>query len=136
MKTNLDKLFKTNEHYESEGIWMEISDETAFKVRRFGGNHNTAFKEAYARHMKPHLRSLENGTMSHKKENTILTKFFVESCLIDWRGVVINGEEASFSKEAAYKLFERLPDLLKAIIEEAKNRENFLEEQLEDLGNF
>jgi hypothetical protein len=131
MKTNLDKLFKGSESFETEGIWMDLSDKTGFLVRRFGGLNSPKVKAALAKHFKPYSRQIDAGTLDDKKEKEITAKVFIESCLVDWKGVEIDGKEVPYSQEAALKLLISLPDLFQSLQNHAIDASNYRE----DLGN-
>lgn len=131
MKTNLDSLFKTDGSFEKDGIWMEISDKTAFKVKRFGGRNSQHIQSVMARLSKPYTKQIEMKTLSEEKDYEITVRLFVETCLVDWKGVEIDGEIKPFEKELAVEFFTALPDLLKVLINYASDLANYKEE----LGN-
>lgn len=140
MKTNLDSLFASDENLEKDGIWFEITDKTAFLIRRMGGQ-NEKFAKLYASMTKPYARRMQNGTMDPKIEERIYMDCFVDACLVDWRGMVIDGEEATFSKDLAKKVLSqpKLKDLLATLLDYASNakfyKEVLSDEELKDLGN-
>lgn len=131
MKTNLDKVFKNDSKSENDGIWFNVNEQTGFLVRRFGGFNSPKIKPALAKYYKPYARQVEAGTLSAEKENEIITRVFVEACLIDWRGVEIDGKETPFEKELAVKFFCSLPELAETIIGYSQDSKNYRE----DLGN-
>lgn len=131
MKSNLDKLFKSNDKMEEDGIWFEVADGVKFKVRRFGGENSPSVKAAFAKHYKPFAALIQNGSMPHKKERKIMAKIFVESCLLDWDGVEIDGKATPFSKEVAEEFMLSLPDLMETLIQHANDSQNYRE----TLGN-
>lgn len=131
MKTNVDKFFKNDQTLESEGIWFMISDEVGFKIRRFGGANSHRIKAAMAKHYKPYARQIENGTLDPDKEKDIMLKVFIESCMLDWKGVEIDGELKDYSKEIAIPFFQELPELADTLSQYALDSKNFRE----DLGN-
>jgi len=131
MKTNLDKLFKTEKALETEGIWFDISETTGFRLKRFGGANNPKVKELMNRLYKPYARMIENGTFPLEKEMELTARIFVMSAMTDWRGVEIDGQEKPFSVEEAVKLLIQLPELYEALYSHATDFKNFKE----DLGN-
>lgn len=131
MKSNLDKFFKNSEELESKGIWMEISEDVAFLVKRFGGFNETSVKAALAKHYKPYARQVENKTLDPKKEKEIMLTVFSKACLVDWKGVEIDGAKTPFSQEAAVPFLLALPELAEALIAHASDSKNYRE----DLGN-
>lgn len=126
MKTNLDSIFKTNKEMEKDGIWFEIGD-TGFLVKRFSDT-NMSVKAAYAKYIKPYLKQIELGTLDSAKEKEIMARVFVEACLIDWKGVEIDGKEAAFDKEVAVKLLGDMPELLNRLQAHASDFQNYKEE--------
>jgi len=131
VKTNLDHLYKTNKSEEKEGIWFDIDENVGFRVRRFGGENSEAVKRAMAKHHKPYARRIENGSLSTKKEDEIMAKVFVDSCLMDWKGVEIDGKEVEFNVESAVAFFISLPDLRLELFNLATSPQTYRE----DLGN-
>ena len=131
MKSNLDKLFKTNEKMEQEGILFEVAEGVRFRIKRFDGT-NPVVKSLMAKYYKPHAKTIENGGLSDEKQNEILIRVFVEACMIDWEGVEIDGEEKDFEPETAIKLLQGLPVMASNLIAQASDFKNFRE----DLGNF
>ncbi len=138
MKSNLDTLFLNDENLEADGIWMHITDEVGFRVRRFGGFNAPKVKKAMAQYFKPYSSQIQNNTISQKKEQEILTRVFVESCITDWTGVEIDGAPVKFAKEIAVKFLTGLPELVDSLMAYAQDSKNFrveMSEGKEDLGN-
>lgn len=131
MKTNLDEIFKTDETMESEGIWFLIREGVGFRVKRFGGHNSMPVKKALARYYKPYTHQIEKGTLDVKKEREILTRVFVESCVTDWKGIEIDGQEKPFSVADCVSLFTSRPDLADTIQSYASDMANYKE----TLGN-
>lgn len=131
MASNLDKLFKNDSELETEGIWLEIAEGVAFKVRRFGGSNSMKVKSAMAKYYKPYARLIEMGSLSQEKEKEVTTKVFVETCLVDWKGIEIDGKLTAFEKEVALKFFSELPELLDTVVAYATDSKNYRVE----LGN-
>lgn len=134
MKSNLDKLFKTNHDAEANGVWFMINDELGFRVRRFS-EANPAMQQVMSKFFKPYARQLELGTLSAEKSREVMTRVFVHGCLVDWQGVEIDGQASvPFSKEKAVELLIALPDLFKTLMDYAQKIDSYKEET-EDLGN-
>lgn len=133
MKSNLDKYFKQNNNLEKEGVWFEFGEGVKFLVRRFGGT-NLEVKKSMTKYYKPVARLVEKGLLDQDKEKKIISKAFIESCLVNWEGVEINEQITPFSFEAALELFEDLPELLDTLVECAQDSENYREHR-EDVGN-
>lgn len=131
MKTNLDSLFKNDSKLEEAGIWLSLSENTGFLVRRFGGYNSPKVKAALAKHYKPYARLVDAGTMDPAKEREIMVKVFVESCIVNWKGIEIDGKEVQFSQELCVKFLTELPELSDTLVNYASDSKNYRE----DLGN-
>ena len=124
MKSNLDSLFKTDKEVEKTGAWFNITETTGFLVRPFNMN-NQQIKAAHARHFKPFAHQIEHGTLDSVKEREIYTKIFVGACLVDWKGVEIDGKEVKFEKEIAVKFLMELPELFQTLMKHAEDFKNY-----------
>jgi len=131
MKTNLDKFFKTDANLEKEGVWFEISDDVGFLLKPFKET-NPKVKAMMAAHYKPFARQIELGTLETGKQLEIQAKLFVGACLVDWKGVEIDGKIVEFSPEVAVPFFLALPDLFHTLWAHCNDFKNYRE----DLGNF
>ncbi len=125
MKTNLDALFKTDKKCESEGIWFDVSSEIGFLIKRFGGANSPKVKAAMARLYKPYARMIENDTMPEEDQRRIIIKVFVDSSMLDWKGVEIDGVETKFSTDVAIKFLEGLPVLFDNLMKYASDYSNY-----------
>lgn len=131
MKSNLDQFFKSDKEAEESGIWFEIKEGVGFKVKRFGGYNSSPIKAALAKHYKPFAKAIEMNAMPEEKQREIQLKVFVDSCVIDWKGIEIDGKEEPYSKDACVKLLMSLPNLAEALVSHAADSANYKE----DLGN-
>lgn len=132
MKTNLDSLFKTDAQYEKEGVWFLVAPNVGFLVKRLGGKNEVAVKSALARHYKPKARLIENDIITPDDQRDIMIKMFVEACVVDWKGIEIEGEIADFTKEKAVDLFRGMPDLFNTVYAYASDIANYKV----DVGNL
>ena len=135
MKSNLDKDYKTSSACEKEGIWFEFQDNVAFRIKRLGGDNSKEVEKARIKFFKPQTALIEQNLLPIEKEREFSASFFVESCLVDWRGVVIDGKETPFEKDVAIKLLSGLPELLLKLMKFATEMEHFKEDYKESLGN-
>lgn len=82
---------------------------------------------------KPFASAIQRGALSEEKSKEILTKIFVDSCILDWKGVKDeNDKEIEFSKEKCVELLLSLPDLKYTLEEECSKTSNYKDE----LGNY
>lgn len=130
MKTNLDKFYKNDENLEKNGVWFDIADDVGFLIKPFRAS-NPQVKASLAKYHKPYARQIEAGTLDAEKALDINIRLFVNSCLVDWRGVEIDGVITKYSHEIAMPFFKSLPDLFFTLWEHAQDFKNYREE----LGN-
>jgi hypothetical protein len=132
MKTNLDGRFKTNKEDEKNGKWFDLDQEgtQGFCLRPMKAS-NPRTKAAMAAHYKPYARLIEIDALEPAKAREISVKIFIQICLVDWKGIEIDGEPAKCEPEAAFKLFMELPDLFDTLEKYANDFSNWKE----DLGN-
>lgn len=131
MKSNLDKKFKNDVQLEENGIWLDVSPEVSFLVRRVGGKNAKRVGEVTARIYKPFSKQVASGTLSEEKDDELYLRAFIESCLADWKGVEIDGKLVDFDFETAYRLLKELPELSNTLQRHAADSKNYRE----DLGN-
>ncbi len=130
MKTNLDSMFKTDERAEKEGRMFEIDAKVGFLLKPFK-NTNPSVKAAVAAHYKPYARQIDLGTLDEKKALELNVKVFVQACLVDWKGVEIDGKPAVCKPEVAVPFFIALPDLFNTLWAHCQDFKNYRE----DVGN-
>lgn len=137
MKSNLFTHFKTDRQIEKEGIWMALENTPiSFRVKRFGGENADLIKAKTAKLMKPYAHQQKAGVLPSDVEEKIAIQVFVEECIVDWKGLEIDGKPAGpYNPDLALKLFADAPEAVKLLIAEANNYRNFLEFEREALGN-
>lgn len=137
MESNLDKIFKTSKSVEKSGVWFNIDDKTGFLMKPFKPS-NPSIKAAMAVHYKPYARQVQLETIEDEKGREIMIKVLVQACLINWKGVMIDGVEVAFSKDLAIDFLKGLPELFETLMEYASDFRNYKEEfpgDANDLGN-
>ena len=130
MESNLHKHFKTNPEFEKNGVWFEIDDKSGFLLRPLNRN-NPNVKAAFAKEYKPYARQIELGTLDPDTSLKIQIRLLIKSCLVDWKGIEIDGKDTEYSPEAAEKLFMELPDLFNTLWDHVQDFKN----HREDVGN-
>lgn len=136
MKTNLDKAYQMDDRSVKEGAWMITGPDLdqEFLIKPFRST-NPTFKAAYARHFKPYARQIDNDTLDSKKEREVMARFFCEACLVDWKGIEIDGEYPPYSKDLAVKLLTHIPELFEDLMAFSKDFKNYRADYKEDVGN-
>lgn len=132
MKSNLDSLFKSDSNLEKDGVWFKVSEDVSFLIRRFGGSNSQKVKLALAKYHKPKARLIELDQLSIEETAVIMAKVFCDACLVDWKGVEIDGQEVPYTFENGVDLFTKLPELFQTLHSYSSGFESFKE----DLGNY
>lgn len=137
--------FKTDERFESEGIWLEF-DTFRVKMARAGGG-NKRFARTLETLTKPYRRAIRMEEMSNDRSLALLREAYASSIILNWEvkqdGEWVKGIEASdgsllsFTKENVIETLTNLPDLFQYIMDEATKMSLFREEvREEEAGNL
>lgn len=139
MKTNLDKIYKTNRNMELEGNEFYVAKGVFFRMRRFGGSNANRVSQAMAKFHRPHLKKMNAGTLSPEEIDLVDAQVLTEACIVSWGGVRDEQDkEIPFTFEACTKMLSGMPDLLRSLLQYAQDYSNFREEGeagVEELGN-
>ncbi len=113
---SLYSQFGIDEEKEQEGIWLDYAPNKdksvpGFLVRRTSKN-NKAWTKAYEKAAKPFRRQAEMGLLDADISEKITKEAWVGTVLIGWRNIQDRqGSPIDFSREAALKLLDDLPQL-------------------------
>lgn len=122
MKELLEK-FGSNKQKEQEGSWIHYGEDLAFKCKRISGR-NKQFLLAAERLEKLKRR----GELPKAEEETKLAEMFVDTCLVDWKGVTDDkNQPIPFSKKAAVEFLtdDRWPDFFNDLFTKAQDNAYF-----------
>lgn len=129
MKTNLDSLYKTNPSLEDSGIDMEVSKGVSFRVRRYGGKNAHRVSKAMAKYHKPFANKIATGNLAQEEIDKIDAQVFTEACIVGWEGIKdTEGKIIEFSFDACVELLSGMPDLLRSLMINSTQFENYREE--------
>lgn len=146
--SNLRKMFGTSSTLEQSGVVIDygpnedlppgpdgVRPSMQFRVARAGGA-NLNHKKSVTKQIAPHKRAVQIGALSVELAQKIDREAWLESCLLGWDNVTLDGEKLDFTRENADRLFAELPELYNALREESNNISLFREDELEaDVGN-
>lgn len=115
-----------------EGVWREFAG-SEFRISHIS---NDAFQKALAKYQQPHRKKLENRTLDPATNKQILCKAMADALLLDWRNVVdVNRQETKYTPKAGYEALVKNPAFRDFVTDVATELNNFVEEELEDVGN-
>lgn len=131
MTASIYDFYDSDQDRELNGVWVDIGP-SKFKIARSGGA-NTPFKKYVAKKFKPYQSAIANGTMPPELADKLSREAFVETCLHGWESVTDRGGKAvEFSKEAAHKLLEELPNLFAELLKASDDLSRFQRQNQED----
>lgn len=124
--------FKTDKNLEISGIRVEYHDDDnpeakpeTFIVRRAGGA-NVSYNKALDLATRPMRRAIAAGSASLESLNRVQRVAFIDTVLIGWENIKGPDEkEIPFSRDAATKLFNDLPDLFEDLQRQANTAQLF-----------
>ncbi len=122
MKALIDQ-FGTSQEKEQSGAWIHYGEDLAFKVKRLC-KRNKSYKVALERIDK----ELRRNKITEKEAEVRLVEIFVESALIEWKGVVdADGKALKLTKKNAIGLFTdpRWPEFFDDLYQKAHDNEYF-----------
>lgn len=123
---------RSDRNLQNDGNWVkDVLPGLDIKVRSTG---SMIFKKRMAECLKPFNKLGKEPTIEQQED--ISRRVVAETILLDWKGVVLDGEELEFTQENALRLFEEIPDFLVAVSQSAGNLETFKEKKdLDTAGN-
>lgn len=133
-KTNLHKIFHTDERLEEGGAWVMVNElyGLRIKVRRLRSEAAIKAYERITRELFGEMKLRKPEDLDTSQSLTILKRQLAESVLIDWEGVFDeNGEEVPYSKEAALAMME-MKDFREFVYQAANERDTFREKADEE----
>lgn len=141
---SLVKQFGTDVEKECEGVAIQYGSNEdgsipAFHISRMSRS-NVRYTKRLEVATRPYRRQIELGTLDNDVAERIFMQVFVDSVLKGWENIKLSdvtGIEddegfATFNKENAMKLFERLPELYDDLQAQAKSAAIFKDEEIED----
>ena len=133
---NLYKQFQTDRHLETDGVDVVYGKNSAgepitFRIARSGGA-NTEYRRVLDLKTKPYRRQLQNGTVDVAILEDLVLQTFAETVVLGWSGVEdAEGNPLAYSKEAALKLMQDLPELYQDLLEVSQRASTFRQEERE-----
>lgn len=122
-------IFETNETKSDDGVWVPVDLKTSVKIARYG---NRKFNRALQRGMKPYKQLIDKEALDDETSDKVFVTAIVEGILVDWRGMVYNGEPLPYSKEAAIKILmnKKLRDFREFVIVTSQDMQLYRDEEV------
>ncbi len=115
-----------------DGTWVQIDDVTSIKVAR---TNNPNYSKMLQKGLTPYAG--KHKTPPEGAMDDLLTKCLVETVLMDWKGLTIDGvSEVPYSKEKAYELLSdrSLVEFREAVVGAASDADNFRKQEIDRSG--
>jgi len=131
----LFEQFATNRKAEVEGIEVTFDNTTFFRIARMGRS-NKRWSKLLEQKTKPYSHQIRTDTLSSELDEAITRECFIETVLLGWRGmrepeVFGTDDEVPFSQDNARKLFDALPELYLALVQQSNKVSNFRAAEVE-----
>jgi hypothetical protein len=135
LKTNLHRIFATDEHLEEGGAWVDVNElyGLKIKVRRLRSEASIKAYEDIVRESFGEAKIRRPEDLNAKQSGDILTRQLARAVLIDWKGVYDeNGDEIPYSEEAALAALNEMKDFREFVYQAANERDTFREKADKD----
>lgn len=132
---NIYDMFSASEKAAEGGKWFDIGDTIKVKIRRFKSKKSREVREALEAPFKRFTKF--GGSIPDDALERITTEHIAVGIVADWKGITDReGNALPYSKEAAIKLFNELPEFRDAIVAISLDIENYRDEEKEEVeGN-
>lgn len=148
---SLYSTFNSDEALETQGVEVDYGEFKLNLARAGGANHK--FSKVANNKIKPYRRMMEHGTLPQDLDNKLTAEIYAETVILGWWTKRPAHEDADAdgwvnaiedkdgglipaTRENVCKTLEALPDLLRAVMEQAQDVSLYRNEDREDdLGN-
>lgn len=133
-------VYERHDDIEAEtGIDVQFPNGITFTVLRAGGA-NQRYQRALIKHMTPAIRrKIESSRLTPDEEQSLWRSIYVDSVIIDMKGVTSGGKKVPYSQDSVAALLEAAPDMLEELRNTADKLSSFraqeIAEEAESLGN-
>ena len=134
---SLWSTYGTDPSKESEGVWIEIPDDSGVVVRfklAYIGPNNVELQKELEKLVRPYRRQLKKGaSIDPVVQRSLFIKAFVKTVLLDWENVTDqHGNIIPYSHDNGELVLTKLPVLFDILQEEAGYIGNFQSEAVEE----
>ena len=132
---NIYKRFGTDKKSEEEGVVLNFGDGLKVIVKR-AGSGNREFKKAIMA-LERKFKTIGKGNLLSEEEekeyNDGMIDALCKHVIVSWTGVIgQDGKEIPFSIANGVKVLTDLPEFFLEVLEQARNAENFRNEEAEE----
>lgn len=113
----------------SEGTWTKYRG-VSLKIARAG---NDDFNRVFNALCKPYKRSIDKDTLDKDTMKEILCESLAKGILLDWKDLVINGEDIEYSTKNAQSLLNNDVDCRDFVQEFSRDIDNYIKEEVEEV---
>jgi len=125
------KITPIKEEVELEGVWTEYMG-VPLKIARWGTKE---FTKAFRRHSRPHAAAIKKENLSEEQSQEIMVNTIADTILLDWDSskFVIDGQSVPFNRANVKELLLQDRDCFLFVMDFAKDMQNYLIEEVEEL---
>lgn len=117
---SIQKMFSTDDSFESEGIWIDYGNEKVRILR--AGARNQKYKQIFSSLMKPYETQMANDNLPEEVGQRIMQTSYAKAIVIDWccrkdenspwksGHMFLDGKEVPATEENIIEIFKKVPD--------------------------
>ncbi len=123
--------FKTDQKRCVEGVWVALDEETEIKIARY---NNPQFRELMQKKLAPYKTLVRANRLGEDLAEKIMVEAYVETILLDWKNLLVDGQKVPYSKETAKKILQdsKYSDFRELVVQLSQDMELFRSEEVEE----
>lgn len=111
------------------GAWVDCFSGSKLKLAYTEGKK---YKTALAKLVRQHRLELDdNNEASYDLIQSVTARALADNVLLDWSGIIIDGEERPYTKELGYQVLLNYPKIREFVVEKAAEPATFKEVLIE-----
>ncbi len=133
---DLKKQFAYDERKAAEGVWETMDEDSKARVL-VARMSNPRYEEELQKALRPYRNLIRRNVLPQQKSLDIVTRVMSRTILLDWENLYEDGKPiGEYSEDEAYRLLSAYPDFRQYIADLADDNERYVEEDLEETGEY
>ena len=114
---------------ETEGVWVDLDDETSVKLGYAGG---PKFQNELGKQVRRMQMSRRVRVMDMERDRAVRIHAFANQIVLDWKGMKEHGTDIPYSRQEAVRVMNDYPEFMDWVEMQSMMIENFRMEGLEE----
>lgn len=125
------KITPIKEEAESEGVWADYMG-VPLRIARWGTKE---FTKAFRKYSRPHTAAIKKENLTEDQSQEIMVFTMAETILLGWdeSKFIIEGQSVPYNRENARELLRQDRDCFLFVMEFAKDMQNYLLDEIEEM---